>query len=83
MTKYLVDIYIPAAGQHLAAFLPANKEIGEIIQLLVSASATLVGGSYKGGPDTMLLSAETGSPYDNTLTVEEADIRNATRLILA
>lgn len=82
MTKYLVDIYIPAAGKHLDAFLPSNKQIGEVIQLLVSASETLVGSSYKGCPDTMLLNAESGAPYDHTLTVEEAGIRNASRLIL-
>lgn len=82
MTKYLVDIYIPAAGKHLDAFVPSNKQIGEVIQLLISASETLVGGSYKGGSDTMLLSADSGAPYDHTLTVEEAGIRNASRLIL-
>ena len=82
MTKYLVDIYIPAADRHLDAFIPSNKQIGEIILLLVSASETLVGGSFKGGPDTMLLNAESGMPYDHTLTVEETGIRNASRLIL-
>lgn len=82
MTKYLVDIYIPAAGRHLDAFLPANKQIGEATLLLVSAVEPLVGGSYKGTKEAMLLNADSGLPYEQTITVEEAGIRNASRLIL-
>lgn len=82
MIKYLVDIHIPAAGRHLDAFLPANKQIGEVIVLLKEASEPLVGGSYRGTADAMLLNADTGLPYGQTLTVEEAGIRNASRLIL-
>ena len=50
MRKYLVDIYIPAAGQHLDAFIPSNKTIGEVTGLLVSAAEKLVAGSYPGAP---------------------------------
>lgn len=82
MRKYLVDIYIPAAGQHLDAFVPSNKSIGEVTRLLVSAAEKLVAGSYMGTADSMLLDAESGSPYNPTITVEEAGIRNASRLIL-
>lgn len=82
MKKYLVDVYLPAAGKHLDVFLPANKQIGEVIHLLVSAADSLVGGNYKGTADSMLLNADTGIPYEMTSTVEDALIRNATRLIL-
>ena len=82
MTKYLVDIHIPAAGKHLDVFLPANKQIGEVTILLVSAAESLVGGSYKGTENAMLISADSGLPYERTITVEEAGIRNAARLIL-
>ena len=82
MNKYLVDVYLPAAGKHLDVFLPENKQIGEVIRLLVSVAESLSGGSYKGIGDAMLLSAQTGKPYILTQTVEEAGIRNASRLIL-
>lgn len=82
MRKYLVDIYIPAAGQHLDAFIPSNKTIGEVTGLLVSAAEKLVAGSYMGTSDSMLIDTESGSPYNPTITVDEAGIRNASRLIL-
>ncbi len=82
MKKYLVDIYLPAASMHVDVFLPSNKQIGEIIRLLVTAVQPLAGGSYMGTADTMLLNAASGLPYELTATVEEAGIRNASHLIL-
>lgn len=82
MKKYLVDIYLPAAGQHLNVLLPNTKRIGEVIGLLVQVSEPLTGGSYKGTGSAMLLDAELGIPYDVNRTVEEAGIRNASHLLL-
>lgn len=82
MKKYLVDVYLPAAAQHLNVFLPANKQIGEVVQLLVAIADPLSGGSYKGTSDAMLLNADSGDPYEPYATVEETGIRNASRLIL-
>lgn len=82
MKKYLVDVYLPAAGKHLDVFLPAGKQIGETIRLLVAVAESLSGGSYKGTPDAMLLRADSGEPYPLKITVEEAGIRNSSHLIL-
>lgn len=82
MKKYLVSIYLPAAGKHLDVFLPAGKRIAEVIRLLVTVAESLTGGSYRGTANAMLLNAESGVPYPLTYTVEEAGIRNATALIL-
>ena len=82
MKKYLVSVYLPAAGKHLDVFLPAGKRITEVIRLLVSAAESLTGGSYRGTMNAMLLDAQSGVPYPLMLTVEEAGIRNASELIL-
>lgn len=82
MKKYLVDIYLPACGEHYDAFLPTGKRIYEVTQLLVGIADTLSGGSYKGTKDAMLLNAETGDPFPLGETVYDAGIRNASRLIL-
>ena len=82
MEKYLVSVYLPAAGKHLDVFLPGGKRIAEVIRLLVTVAETLTGGSYRGTTDAMLLNAESGIPYPLTHTVEEVGIRNATALIL-
>lgn len=82
MKKYLVDVYLPAAGRHLDVFLPAHRRIADVIRLLVAAADSLVGGSYQGTADAMLLDGTTGEPYDLSGTVEEAGIRSASHLIL-
>ena len=82
MEKYLVDIYLPACGKHYDAFLPMEKRIYEVTQLLVGMAGPLSGGSYKGTKDAMLLDAESGEPLLPNETVYDAGIRNASRLIL-
>ena len=82
LQKYLVDVFLPAAGRHYDAFLPSNKPIREVTGLLVSIMNSLAGGSYRGTGDALLLDAETGERFDPDQTVEEAGIRNASRLIL-
>lgn len=82
MKKYLVDIYLPAAGRHMDVFLPAEKQIGEIIQLLASLAKSLYEECYTCTPDTMLFNADTGEAFDLFRTVEEAGIHNASQLIL-
>ena len=82
MKKYLVDVYLPTAGTHLNVFIPNTKQIGEVIGLLARAAEALPGIGYKATPDAMLFHAYSGMPYDLFLTVEEAGIRNASKLIL-
>jgi len=82
MKKFLVDLYLPAAGKHLDVFLPENKQIGEVIKLLIPVAEKLSGGSYKGTPDSMLFDAVTGKPFIPQSTVKDVGIVNASRLIL-
>ncbi len=80
MKKYLVDVYLPAAGRHYDAFLPAGKPVDEVIRLLVRILEAQPGGS--GTPGSMLLDAESGKPFPMEKTVYDAGIRSASRLIL-
>ncbi|MDR1210349.1 MAG: hypothetical protein LBK41_08590 [Clostridiales bacterium] len=82
MKKYLVDVHLPAAGKHYDAYLPSGKQIGEATRLLVSIAESLSGGSYKGTADSVLLDADSGEPYERGITVRDAGIRNASKLIL-
>lgn len=82
MKKYLVDVHIPAAGVHYDAFLPSGKLVGEATQLLVGIAESLSGGNYKGTADSLLLDAISGVPYNSNLTVDDAGIRNSSKLIL-
>ena len=82
MKKYLVDVYLPAAGIHYDVYLPTGKKIGEATKLLVGIVESLSGGSYKGSADAILLNANTGDPLNRNSTVYDAGIRNSSKLIL-
>ncbi len=82
MNKYLVDVYLPASGQHFDVFLPANKLIGEVISLLVDIVVPLSGNCFERTADTILINAVNGEVYNFNITVFDAGIRNSTKLIL-
>ena len=82
MKKYLVDIYLPASGEHYDTYLPAGKLIGEATLLLVSIVESLSNGNYKGTSDTVLINAVNGEILNHNITVYDAGIRNSSKLIL-
>lgn len=82
MTKYLVDIYLPACGEHYDVYLPAGKLIGEATSLLVNIVSSLSDGNYTGTSDTVLINAKNGEVLDRNITVYDAGIRNSSKLIL-
>ncbi|MDR1638858.1 MAG: hypothetical protein LBT59_04105 [Clostridiales bacterium] len=82
MKKYLASINLPAAGKHFDAFLPCGKTIGEVTVLLARLAEQLYGESFKSTPDTVLLNAASGLPYKREITIQDAGIRNASKLTL-
>ena len=82
MKKYLVDVYLPAIGKHYDVYLSAGKKVGEATQLLVQIVESLTRGAFKGTEHTILINADSGEPVGRHLTVYDAGIRNASRLIL-
>lgn len=82
MTKYLVDVYLPASGEHFDTYLPAGKYVGEATALLVKICESFSKGSFKGTSGTVLINAADGEIYDCNTTVYDAGIRNSSKLIL-
>jgi hypothetical protein len=82
MKKYLVEIYIPAAGRHIDAFLPCGKLVGEATMLLSKTAVSICGESFSEAAESVLIDFDNGLPIDRNITVEEAGIRNAAKLIL-
>ncbi len=82
MKKYLVDIYLPTIGTHYDVYLPANKTMAEAINLVVQLLERLSEGSYQAGATPALMALETGEGFPQHLSVHDAGIRNATKLVL-
>lgn len=82
MKKYLVDVYLPTCESHYDAFIPAGKQIGEVIRLLGNIMTSLSEGMFVLTPDTILFDGETGKALPVDVTAYDAGIRNASKLIL-
>ncbi len=82
-TKYLVEVYLPAAQKKFDMRIPAVSRMGEINTLVASLAADLSEGSYKATKQSILINAETGEMYNDVdMSAMEKGIRNGTRLIL-
>lgn len=82
MKKYFVDVYLPSVGEHFGVKLPAGKTVGEATSLLIEIVESLTRGAYKGMDHPVLLNADNGEPIGQNLTIYDAGIRNASRLLL-
>ena len=79
--KVLVNLYVPFLEKQYEVFLPANKRIGEIIQLLGKALGDITGGYYIYQEVERIYNRQTGKEYSLQELLKYTNIRNGTELI--
>ncbi len=79
--KILIQLYIPLIEEQYDIFIPINKRIGTIKQLIEKNIAEKSSG-YVIKEDTNLYSQVTGQVYDVQLLVKDTDLKNGSRVIL-
>ncbi len=82
MDKILINLNVPTIERKYNLWIPSNQKIYEIIQLFVKGINDLNNGEYQPKKMPILYDKQTGTPYDMNLTVEEANIKNGTEIIL-
>ena len=80
--KVLVEILIPTIEQKYDVYLPVNKKIGNIINLLCRAIEDFTNGMYVGDTTVSLYSSVSGNKYNVDELLRKTDIRNGSILIL-
>lgn len=80
--KILVELEIPLIEKKYDLFIPINKRIGTIKNLIESSLLELTDKSYKIKEDTNLYSKDTGMIYDVNSNVRDTDLKNGSRIIL-
>ena len=80
--KILVELEIPLIEKKYDLFIPINKKIGTIKNLIETSIMELTDNSYEKKEDTNLFSKETGVVYDVNKTVRDTDLQNGSRIIL-
>lgn len=80
--KILIELEIPLTEKKYDLFIPVNKKIGTIKQLIEKSLVELTDNAYEIREDTNFYSKETGTIYDVNKTVRDTDLKNGSRIIL-
>ncbi len=79
--KVLVNLYVPFLEKKYEVFLPVNKRIGEIIQLLGKGLFEVSGEYYEYKENERLYNRMNGKEYNVNELLKHTNIRNGTELV--
>lgn len=80
--KILVEINIPVIDETFDMYIPLNKNIANIIQLICKAINEINRIEELNFSSMSLYNDETALAYSPDIIIKESNIRNGTRLIL-
>lgn len=79
--KVLIKLYVPEIEETYEMYIPINKYVGEISELLCKIVNDL-SKIYSIKKNAYLLNRSSGLIYERTKTIKETDIRNGTELVI-
>ncbi len=80
--KVNVKIIVPEINQSYNVFLPINKKMGTIVNLLNKAINELTGSDFPITSTSKLYNVDTLQMYDANVLLFNTDIRNGTKLVI-
>ena len=78
--KILIHLSLPTLEMEYDIFIPINKRIGTIKQLIEKNLSETI--NYEIVENSNLYNAETGIIYDATYLEKDTDLKNSTKVIL-
>jgi len=80
--KVLVEILVPSIEAKYDVYLPINKKVGNVINLLGDAIREFSNGVFVVSNTVCLYNSVTGDKYEMDKLIYDTDIRNGTILVL-
>lgn len=80
--KVLVTVNIPSLEIRVDMFIPVNKKIYTIIEMMKKSLFELSNGSFSLNKMYILYNEENGTSYDMNVLVRDTDLRNNSKVIL-
>ena len=80
--KVLIELIVPDIYEVYNIYIPINRKIGNLIELLNKSIGELSDNNYIGSNRTSLYNRDTGEKYSFNSLVRETNIRNGSSLIL-
>lgn len=83
MIKFLVLLYVPQIDEEFEIFIPSNKSVAGVINLLEEAISGLISEDFSVDYQRYLYNKDTGEIYNLESFIHELSITNGTKLILS
>jgi len=80
--KYMVEVYLPAAGYSYEMRLPRQIKVAKATQMIIDFIRLRDEGEYVPGDDAKLYDMSSGMLYDWNAFVDKAGISEGTRMML-
>ena len=80
--KVLVSINIPSLEQKFDAYIPVNRKVYSVIEMIKVILLELSLGSFDANKEYLLYNGMNGQIYDVNMMIRDTDIRNGSNVIL-
>ena len=80
--KVFVEVVVPHLDQSYEVFIPINRKVGNVIELLVKSIGDLSYNSLQEDEHIFLYNAFTFQKYEPNTLIKDTDIRNGSRIVL-
>ena len=80
--KVLVSIAVPEIDQNFDVYLPINKKVGNVINLLNKVISEMTDGEFVLSNNNSLYNVSTKEKYQSDILLANTNIRNGTKLVL-
>lgn len=83
MNKYLITIIVPIVDIEYDTYIPNNKKIGTIKNLILEALKELSNNSFdKKNNEVRMLDRDSGNEFRNDVYVKDSGIKNGSKIII-
>lgn len=79
--KVLISLYVPSINKSYDIYVPVNKRVHDVINMVISSLVELTKGDYAPGY-VSFYNLGTGTRYSMNSLIRDTDIRNNTRIVL-
>ena len=80
--KILIKLFVPEIEENFEFYIPINKHVEEVIEVLNKAVNEISFGVYPMKNNVKLINRRTGEEYDKGFYVRNTTIKNGTQLVL-
>jgi hypothetical protein len=80
--KVLVSVSVPEIDQNFDVYLPINKKVGNVINLLNKVISEMTDGEFVLANNNSLYNVSTKEKYQSDILLANTNIRNGTQLVL-